>query len=68
MKLGALLRMGAFFISESIFNKPKGECSEALGEGWPRKFLRYFVNGSGKRKKVFYENSVESPKYFWSDH
>ncbi len=38
MKLGALSTMGAFFISEGIFNKVKGECNEALGEGWPRKF------------------------------
>jgi hypothetical protein len=42
--------MGAFLISGSIFNKVKGECNEGLGEGWPRKFLRHFVNGSSKRK------------------
>ncbi len=53
MKLGALLKIGAFLMGGGIFNKVKGECNEALGEGWPRKFLRCFVNGSGKRKKFF---------------
>jgi hypothetical protein len=51
MTLRMLLKMGAFLISGSIFNKVKGECNEGLGEGWPRKFLRHFVNGSSKRKK-----------------
>jgi hypothetical protein len=44
MTLRTLLKMGAFLISGGIFNKVKGECNEGLGEGWPRKFLRHFVN------------------------
>jgi hypothetical protein len=42
MKLGALLKMGAFLIRGGIFNKAKGECNDDLGEGWPRKFFRCF--------------------------
>jgi hypothetical protein len=53
MKLGALLKMGAFLISGGVFNKVKGECNEELGEGWSRKFLRHFVNRFSKRKKLF---------------
>jgi hypothetical protein len=53
MKLGALLKMGAFLISGGIFDKVEENEMIGLGEGWPRKFLRCFVNGSGKRKKFF---------------
>jgi hypothetical protein len=36
MKLGALLKMGAFLISGGILIKEKE--MKGLGEGWPRKF------------------------------
>ncbi len=53
MKLGVLLKMGAFLISGGIFNKAEENEMKGLGEGWPRKFLRHFVNGSDKREKIF---------------
>ncbi len=52
-KIGSIIKNGAFLISGGVFNKVKGECNEDLGEGWTWKFLRHFVNGSSKRKKLF---------------
>jgi hypothetical protein len=37
----------------AIFNKVEENKMKGLVERWPRKFLRCFVNGSGKRKKFF---------------
>jgi hypothetical protein len=53
MKLGALLKMGAFLISGDIFDKVEENEMIGLGEGWPRKFLRHLLMDPVSGKSSF---------------
>ncbi len=56
LKLNEIRRVienGAIIKNGGIFNKVEENEMKGSGERWPRKFLRCFVHGSGKRKKFF---------------